>query len=228
MKNCIVLITLFFSCIDYYFAQIPITSLLKSNYFLVSEKTKFQEQVKPSYFEERISRETIIENRDSFVVERYTRFKEKGKAESEYTRKYKLDSDEILQWNDKAPWIEINRKKKNQTGLLCGKKGIINQVIMKQKNPNIPATEIYTMENDSTWFIVFKPELNCVELESMGNTQRRYMLGHIYENMGNIRPGIALGDLLNKQFSIGDKIQLLYTSEIIDSTGKYFINNPSN
>ena len=226
MKNCIVLITLFFSCIDYYFAQIPITSLLKSNYFLVSEKTKFQEQVKPSYFEERISRETIIENRDSFVVERYTRFKEKGKAESEYTRKYKLDSDEILQWNDKAPWIEINRKKKNQTGLLCGKKGIINQVIMKQKNPNIPATEIYTMENDSTWFIVFKPELNCVELESMGNTQRRYMLGHIYENMGNIRPGIALGDLLNKQFSIGDKIQLLYTSEIIDSTGKYFIKQP--
>ena len=87
MKNCIVLITLFFSCIDYYYAQIPITSLLKSNYFLVSEKTKFQEQVKPSYFEERISSEKRIEHRDSFVIERFIRFKEKGITESEYTRK---------------------------------------------------------------------------------------------------------------------------------------------
>ena len=207
-------------------AQIPITSLLKSNYFLVSEKTKFQEQVKPSYFEERISSERRIENRDSIVIEHFILFKEKGITESEYTRKYKLDSDEIVQWKDNIAWIDLNRKKKNQSGLLCGKKGIINQVIMQQKNPNIPATEIYTLENDSTWFIVFKPELNCVELESMGNTQRRYMLGHIYENMGNIRPGIALGELLNKQFSIGDKLQILYTSEIIDSTGKYFIKQP--
>jgi hypothetical protein len=227
MKNCIVLITLFFSCIDYYFAQIPITSLLKSNYFFISEKSKFQEQVIPSYFEERISSETLIERRDSFVSERFIRFKEKGIIESEYTRKYKLDSEDILHWKDNAEWIEIDRKKKNQTGLLCGKRGVINQVILQQKNPNIPATEIYTLENDSTWFIVYKPELNCVELESMGNTQRRYMLGHIYENMGTIRPGIALGEKINKQFSIGDKLQLLYTSEIIDSTGKYFIKYPN-
>lgn len=207
-------------------AQIPITSLLNSNYFLVSEKTKFQEQVKPSYFEERISSEIRTENIDSIAIERFIRFKEKGKIEFEYTRKYKLKSDEIVQWKDNAAWIDLDRKKKNQTGLLCGKKGIINQVIMKQTNPNIPAAEIYTLDNDSTWFIVFKPELNCVEIESMGNTQRRYMLGHLYEKMGNIRPGIVLGNLLNKQFSIGDKLQLLYTSEIIDSTGKYFIKLP--
>jgi len=212
--------------INFIKAQIPITSLLKSNYFLISEKSKFQEQVIPSYFEERISSETLIERRDSFVSERFIRFKEKGIIESEYTRKYKLDSEDILHWKDNTAWIEIDRKKKNQTGLLCGKKGVINQVIMQQKNPSIPATEIYTLENDSTWFIVFKPELNCVELESMGITQRRYMLGHIYENMGNIRPGIALGDLLNKQFSIGDKLQLLYTSQIIDSTGNYFLKQP--
>jgi len=212
--------------INFVKAQIPITSLLKSNYFLISEKSKFQEQVIPSYFEERISSEKRIERRDSFVSERFIRFKEKGIIESEYTRKYKLDSEDILHWKDNTAWIEIDRKKKNQTGLLCGKKGVINQVIMQQKNPSIPATEIYTLENDSTWFIVFKPELNCVELESMGITQRRYMLGHIYENMGNIRPGIALGDLLNKQFSIGDKLQLLYTSQIIDSTGNYFLKQP--
>jgi hypothetical protein len=212
--------------INFIKAQIPITSLLKSNYFLISEKSKFQEQVIPSYFEERISSETLIERRDSFVSERFIRFKEKGIIESEYTRKYKLDSEDILHWKDNTAWIEIDRKKKNQTGLLCGKKGVINQFIMQQKNPSIPATEIYTLENDSTWFIVFKPELNCVELESMGITQRRYMLGHIYENMGNIRPGIALGDLLNKQFSIGDKLQLLYTSQIIDSTGNYFLKQP--
>jgi hypothetical protein len=208
-------------------AQIPITSLLKSNYFLVSEKLKFQEQVKPIYFEERISKESSFENRDSFVIERFIRYKEKGVKESEYTRKYKLDSDEIIQWNDKAPWIEINRKKKIQSGLLCGKKGAIIQVLIPQNNLNIPATEIYTLENDSTWFIVFKPELNYVELESMGNTQRRYMLGHIYENLGNVQPGNALGNLINKQFSIGDKLQLLYTSEGIDNTGKYFIKQPN-
>jgi hypothetical protein len=208
-------------------AQIPITSLLRSNYFIVSDKTKQNEQVRPSYFEERISSEKRIEHRDSFVIERFIRFKEKGIIESEYTRKYKIDSDEIVHWNDKAEWIELNRKKKNQTGLLCGKKGVINQVLLPQKNPNIPSTEIYTLENDSTWFIVFKPELNCVELESMGNTQRRYMLGHIYENMGTIRPGIVLGEKINKQFSIGDKLQLLYTSEIIDSTGKYFKKYPN-
>ena len=212
--------------INFVKAQIPITSLLKSNYFLVSEKLKFQEQVIPSYFEERISKEFIIENRDSFINERFIRFKEKGIKESEYTRKHKIDSDEILQWNDKAPWIEINRKKKNQTGLLCGKKGTIIQVLMPQNNSTIPATEIYTLENDTTWFIVFKPELKCVELESMGNTQRRYMLGHIFENMEAIRPGIELGEKINKQFSIGDKLQLLYTSESIDNTGKYFIKQP--
>ena len=226
MKHCIVLISLFFSCIDYHFAQIPITSLLKSNYFLVSDKTKQNEQVKPSYFEERISSETRIEHHDSYVIERFNRFKEKGKTESEYTRKYKIDSDEIVHWKDNVAWIEINRKKKNQSGLLCGKKGEIIQVLIPQKNPNIPSTEIYTLENDSTWFIVFKPELNCVELESMGSNQRRYMLGHLYENMGNVRPGIALGEKINKQFSIGDKLQILYTSEIIDSTGKYFTKYP--
>ena len=226
MKSFVNLLLFTFISINFVKAQIPITSLLKSNYFLVSEKTKFQEQVKPSYFEERISSERRIENRDSIVIEHFIRFKEKGITESEYNRKYKIDSDEIVHWNDKAEWIDLNRKKKNQTGLLCGKKGVINQVILPQKNPNIPATEIYTLENDSTWFIVFKPELNCVELESMGNTQRRYMLGHIYENMGTIRPGIALGDKINKQFSIGDKLQLLYTSKIIDSTGKFFLNQP--
>ena len=83
MKHCIVLISLFFSCIDYHFAQIPITSLLKSNYFLVSDKTKQNEQVKPSYFEERISSETRIEHHDSYVIERFNRFKEKGKTESD-------------------------------------------------------------------------------------------------------------------------------------------------
>jgi len=103
-------------------AQIPITSLLKSNFFLISEKSKFQEQVIPSYFEERISSETLIERRDSFVSERFIRFKEKGIIESEYTRKYKLDSEDILHWKDNTAWIEIDRKKKNQTGLLCGKK----------------------------------------------------------------------------------------------------------
>jgi len=227
MKLLVNLLFCTFITINFVKAQIPISSLLKSNYFLVSEKTKFQEQVKPSFFEERISSETRKEHRESFVIERFIRFKEKGITESEYTRKYKLDSEQILHWKDNSAWIEIDRKKKNQTGLLCGKKGIINQVLILQKNTNIPATEIYSLENDSTWFIVFKPELNCVELESTGNTQRRYMLGHIYENMGNIRPGIALGDLLNKQFSIGDKLQILYTSEFIDSTGMYFIKKPN-
>ena len=223
MKNCIVLITLFFSCIDCYYAQIPITSLLKSNYFLVSEKSKLQEQVHPTYFEEHIYTETRNERRESFVIERFTRFKEKGKTESEYTRKYKIDSVEIMHWKDDAAWIELNRKKKSQTGLLCGKKGTIIQMLIPQKNSHIPATEIYILENDSTWFIIYKPELNYIELESMGNTQRRYMLGHIYENMGDIRPGIALGDMINKKFSLGDKLQILYTTEFIDSTGKYFI-----
>lgn len=223
---CSVLFCTFIS-INFVKAQIPITSLLKSNYFWVSEKSKFQEQVNPTYIEERISSETIKERGESFVIERFSRYKEKGKIDSEYTRKYKVDDVEIIHWKDNAAWIEINRKKKNQSGLLCGKKGTIVQVLLPQNNPRIPSTEIYTLENDSTWFIVFKPELNCVELESMGNTQRRYMLGHIYENMENVRPGIALGDLLNKKFTIGDKIQLLYSSEFIDSTGKYFIKQPN-
>jgi hypothetical protein len=103
--------------INFVKAQIPITSLLKSNYFLVSEKTKQNEQVNPRYFEERISSEKRIEHRDSFVIERFIRFKEKGNTEFEYTRKYKIDSDEIENWNDKADWIDLNRKNKNQTGL---------------------------------------------------------------------------------------------------------------
>ena len=223
MKHCIVFISLFYSCIDYHFAQVPITSLLKSNYFLVSEKSP-SGQIQPSFFEERISSEFVIDHRDSMVVERFICFKEKGKSESQYSRKHKLHSDEIKHWKDNALWIELNRKKVSQSGVLCGKQGKIIQVIIPQNNPKIPATEIYKLENDSTWFIVYKPELNAIELECSGNLQRRYMLGHIFENMGNVKPNNSLGNRISKQFSIGDRLQILYRTEIIDSTGKYFIN----
>ena len=119
MKSFVNLLLCTFITINFVKAQIPITSLLKSNYFLISEKTKFQEQVKPIYFEERISSERRIENRDSIVIERFIRFKEKGITESEYIRKYKLDSDEIVQWKDDVAWIDLSRKKKEQSGLLC-------------------------------------------------------------------------------------------------------------
>jgi hypothetical protein len=156
-------------------AQIPITSLLKSNYYLVSDKT-IKGQIQPSFFEERISSEIVIEHRDSMVVERFIRFKEKGKTESQFSRKHQMHSTEIKHWKDNVSWIDLNRNKETQTGLLCGKKGTIIKVKLPQRNPQIPATEIYKLENDSTWFIVFKPELNAIELECSGNSQRRYML----------------------------------------------------
>jgi hypothetical protein len=206
-------------------AQIPITSLLKSNYYLVSDKT-IKGQIQPSFFEERISSEIVIEHRDSMVVERFIRFKEKGKTESQFSRKHQMHSTEIKHWKDNVSWIDLNRNKETQTGLLCGKKGTIIKVKLPQRNPQIPATEIYKLENDSTWFIVFKPELNAIELECSGNSQRRYMLGHVFEKMGNITPNTSLGNRLNKQFSIGDRLQILYTTELIDATGKYFIHQP--
>lgn len=206
-------------------AQIPITSLLRSNFYLVSDKLD-KGQIQPIFFEERTSSEFVIEQGDSMLVEQFIRFKEKGEILSQFSRKHQLHSTKIKHWKDNLSWIDLNRTKETQTGFICGKKGTIIKVKLPQRNPQIPATEIYKLENDSTWFIVYKPELNAIEVECSGNSQRRYMLGHIFENMGNVTPNSSLGNRLNKQFSIGDRLQILYTTELIDSSGKYFIHQP--
>ena len=137
----------------------------------------------PDHFEEAVSEKWILHKKDSIREISFVTYTERGNQTTGFIRKQGQNTDQIEHWKGDEIWHSINRKKDIQNGVLCGKKGKIKRLQIQSNIPGIPPTEQYNFENDTNYFITYRPELHVIEIESNGKEQRRYLIGHLYENM---------------------------------------------
>jgi hypothetical protein len=206
-------------------AQIPFQSLADSRFYLNSKMT-VQGFAVPDYFEEIVFDSLITFKGEAMHEQKISRFTTKGQSLEIYPRKTYFSVSAIQEWKKNEVWHSIDRSLESQKGVICGKKGTIKRSFIEQQHPKVAPMEHFILQEDSSCFIVYRPELQLIELENIGINQRRALIGHLYGQMGHIQPGELLSIPMSRNYSVNDQLDVLFFSEQLDSSGKYLVSTP--
>lgn len=207
-------------------AQIPFQSLADSRFYLNSKMTVHGYPV-PDYFEEKVFDSLITFKGEAMHEQKFSRFTTKGQSLETYPRKTYFSVNAIQEWKKNEVWHSIDRSLESQKGVICGKKGTIKRSFIEQQHPKVAPMEHFILEEDSSCFIIYRPELQLIELENIGILQRRALIGHLFNQIGHNQPGELLSTPMSRSYSIGDQTEVLFITEQLDSTGKFLIQSPT-
>jgi hypothetical protein len=181
----------------------------------------------PEYFEENVFDSLITFKGETMHELKFSRFTTKGQSLEIYPRKTYFSQSAIQEWKKNEVWHSVDRNLESQKGVICGKKGTVKRSFIEQQHPKLAPLEQFMLEEDSSCFILYRPELQLIELENIGANQRRALIGHLFNQMGNAKPGELLCKPMSRTYSEGDQAEVLFSTEQLDSTGKFLISTPT-
>ncbi len=180
----------------------------KSSLVMVSQRS--DKSTFPAWFEETDSIITINRKKDTIVTEFYSTYANRLNKTGRGKRSTIFKKGEIkVEINDTLT-THINRNKAEFEGVLGGKKGLIIKRLLPSSSEMIPAPEKYFLKNDSTYFLVYRPELFCIEVEMNPTYLKNRMLGSLFNEICKSESGTTEYEPLNRNMQIGDTLQILF------------------
>jgi hypothetical protein len=183
--------------------------------------------VYPIYIEETDSSIVQIVNNDTLKIEYFKSYINRRKPIARGVRKTIVTKDKIKIWQNDTLRVDIKRQSDVQSGIISNTKGMVKQTLIPSQHPAIAPTEQYMLQGDSLNFLIFRPELNLVEVESSKNYQRRRMIGHLYGDISNSSTDTLKNIELNRSLHVNDEFQVLYSSQTLNENGLEFSLKPS-
>jgi hypothetical protein len=205
-------------------AQKPLSDLSKAPLMMVLKNNSVSTY--PVRFEESDSTRITRKNGDTTRIEYFVRYTDRGKAVRGGVRKTRITKDKISIWQNDTLRVEVKRQSEQHTGTLGGIKGKVIRELIPSQHPTIHATEQYMFQDDKLYFIIYRPELGLVELESSKDFQYRRMIGNFFTDVCKYPSGGGTYTELNRTLTKGDELQILFNFQRLNEEGTEFISIP--
>lgn len=192
------------------FAQdaIPLKEFGKSSLLMVSERSA--KSTFPAWFEETDSIITINRKKDTTVTEFFSIYANRLSKIARGKRKTIFKNNEIKVVINDTLVTHIHRKKTDFEGVLGGKKGLITKRLLPSSSEKIPAPEKYFLKSDTSYFIIYRPELYCIEVEMTPSYLKNRMLGSLFNEICKSESGTTEYEPINRNLKLGDTLQILF------------------
>lgn len=201
-------------------AQKPLSDLSEAPVMMVLKKTP--NLFYPIRFEE--SDSTIIKSKRGEItrIEYFNRYTDRRNTSKGGIRITKVSKSSISITQNDTLRVEIKRQGDKHSGIIGGKKGKIIREFIHSKNSSIPPSELYIMDSDSSYFIIYRPELGLVEIESNSQVQYRRMIGELFTDACDKPIKNAANKEINRSLNEGDELQILYSHKRLSDDGLNF------
>ncbi|MEZ5173917.1 MAG: hypothetical protein R2850_10550 [Bacteroidia bacterium] len=212
------LVPVFLMCFQGLMAQtyssLPLKDFGKSGLLLVINKSRFA--AFPHHFEETDSVMTIENADEKSSVTAFSIFSERSHRAAGGFKKMTDKNGVISLVRNDTLTSRFDRNSESSVGVIAGKSGTVVRQLIPRASDKLPATEKYTLREDTTHYLIFKPEFNLVEVECGSLYERRYLFGELYNSilaglnkMEPIRP-------LNTKLKPGDEMQITFKARQLD------------
>jgi len=207
------------------YQSLPLKDFGNSPLALILKKNRFSSF--PSYFEETDSLKSYKNDSEDVTITYYSIYSNRANRIPGGFRKMTDKLGIISMVKNDTLTSRFDRNVDSSAGVIAGKSGMVVKTLITRMSDKLPDIEKYTLKEDSTHFLIYKPEFNLIELESGNLFERRVMLGELYPSILNGLKNTDAIEPVNLQLKPGDEMQVLFSSRKLDLEKMEFRYEPS-
>ncbi|MFM2284763.1 MAG: hypothetical protein RLZZ543_260, partial [Bacteroidota bacterium] len=169
--------------------------------------------------EECIEKNKVSYNGSEYINKKIVVFRKREEKIKSYFRKELVTKEKISVFLNDTSFHEVDLKLDKQKGKLFGKEGELEILRSKSGSNN----EFYRVQllNDSSTYILYRTDFNCIEIENTPQSRRQFLLGNLYSQLSKTKNGEKNSTPFSWKFTKGDKLQVkIYIKELEKGTNQ--------
>ena len=203
---------------------IPIRSLAESKILLASEQK--DKSIFPRFFEENDSSSTLVEGSDTIRLEYFSRYTDRRSPFAKGVRKTLFGKERIALWVNDTLRIDLKRYSSDTQAQILGSVGKSSFLEIPSGHPTLPARHQYTVDTDTNALVMYRPELQLIEIVSAGNMQYKRMIGSMFQQATSNSADSQFPEPLNRTFKNGDCLEILFQTRSLSEDAQELILRP--
>jgi hypothetical protein len=208
------------------YQSLPFKNFGQPNLALILKKNRYS--AFPSYFEETDSLASYENENEKVSILYYSIYNNRENRIPGGFRKITDKMGIISMVKNDTLTTRFNRNADSSAGIIAGKSGTVFKTLISKASDRLPATEKYTLKEDSTHYLIYKPEFNLIELETGSLYERRILLGELYSSVLKGLDNKEAIAPVNLNLKPGDEMQILFYTRKLDLDKKEFRYEPVN